>query len=83
MPSRTQVTIEPELRRRALKKAERQGISFAEYVRRAIAKDLGGEPQPLPVSAVFDLGRSRTATDIGRDKHRMIAEALEREGRRK
>ena len=81
MPSRMQITIDPELRSRAARKAERQGISIAEYVRRAIAKDLGAIPEPPPVSAIFDLGR--TDSNIARDKDRMIAEAFEAEHRRR
>jgi hypothetical protein len=60
-----------------------QGISIAEYVRRAIAKDLGTIPEPPPVSVIFDLGRSNPPSDIAHDKHRMIAEAVEAEHCRK
>lgn len=74
MTSRMQVTIDPELRRRAARKAERQGISVAEYIRRTIAKDLGVAPVSPPVSSIFDLGR--TGSRIAQDKDRMIAEAI-------
>ena len=41
MNARTQITMDPEMQRRAHAKAAELGISFAEYVRRVIAQDLG------------------------------------------
>jgi hypothetical protein len=83
MTTRSQITMEPELTRRARRRAEELGVSFAEYVRRAVIKDLG-EKSPKPdVSAVFDLSLEGPSTDIARDKDRMIADAILTEHSRK
>lgn len=81
MTSRMQITMDADLRRRAIKQAEKLGVSFAEYVRRAIAKDLGPKPKRVPISAIFDLGR--TDSDISKNKDRMIGEAFDAEHRRR
>jgi hypothetical protein len=78
MMTRTQITLYPELLRRARRKAADAGISFAEYVRRLIAQDLGEPTAPADPSAVFNLGDSG-GTDIARDKERLVAEAAEAE----
>jgi hypothetical protein len=76
MNARTQITMDPDLQRRAQARAEELGISFAEYVRRLLASDLG-EPKPkADISIIFDLGASDEPTDIARDKDRMIDEAV-------
>ena len=67
-----------ELRKRAKARAAALGITFSEYVSRLIASDLG-EDKPksrADISIVFDLGASGKPTDIARDKHKMIAEAV-------
>jgi hypothetical protein len=76
MNARTQITMDPELQRRAQARAEELGISFAEYVRRLVASDLG-EPKPkADISIVFDLVDEGPPTDIARDKDKMIGEAV-------
>src|SRR5215813_4087264 len=76
MNARTQITLDPELQRRAHAKAAELGISFAEYVRRLLASDLG-EPKPrVDISAIFDLGASDEPTNIARDKDKLIGEAV-------
>jgi hypothetical protein len=76
MNARSQITLDPETQQRAQAKAAELGISFAEYVRRLIAEDLG-EPKPkVDISAVFDLGASREPTNIARDKQKMLDEAI-------
>jgi hypothetical protein len=76
MNARTQITMDPEMQRRAHAKAAELGISFAEYVRRLVASDLG-EPKPkVDISVIFDLGASDVPTNIARDKHKMIGDAL-------
>jgi hypothetical protein len=72
MNARTQVTLEPEMQRRAQAKATDLGISLSEYVRCPIAKDLG-EPD---ISIIFDLATSGEPTNIARDKDKMIGEAV-------
>lgn len=76
MNARTQITLDPELQRRAHAKAAELGISFAEYVRRLVANDLGGPKPKADISLVFDLGASDEPTDIARDKDKMIGEAF-------
>jgi hypothetical protein len=83
MNARTQITMDPELQRRAQAKAAELGLSFAEYVRRLVAHDLG-EPKPkADVSLLFDLGASEEPTDIARDKDKLIGEAVWNEHLRK
>src|SRR5258707_2932077 len=67
--------MDPELQRRAHAKAAELGLSFAEYVRRLVAHDLGEPRRNTPISLLFDLGASREPTDIARDKDQMLAEA--------
>ena len=81
MMVRMQVTIDAELHRRAREHAVGRGISFAEYVRRLVAEDLGDGPPRGDVTAIFDLGGSGEATDIATDKDRLIGEAVEAEYR--
>jgi hypothetical protein len=76
MAARTQITMDPEMQRRAQAKAAELGISFAEYVRRVVANDLG-EPKPKPdISILFDLVKDGPATDIARDKDKLVGEAV-------
>jgi hypothetical protein len=83
MNARTQITMDPEMRRRARAKAAELGISFAEYVRRVIAQDLGEAKPKADISMIFDLGASKEPTDIARDKDELIGEAVWQEHRRK
>jgi hypothetical protein len=75
MNARTQITMDPELQRRAHAKAAELGLSFAEYVRRLVAHDLGEAKRSADISLLFDLGASREPTDIARDKDEMLADA--------
>ena len=72
MSARTQITLDRSLQRRAYAKAAELGISFAEYVRRLLAKDLGDPTAKADISAVFDLGASDEPTNIARDKHALL-----------
>jgi hypothetical protein len=64
-----------ELQQRAHAKAAELGISFAEYMRRLVAQNLG-EPKPkADNSMIFDLVDEGPPTDIARDKDKMIGEA--------
>jgi len=76
MNVRTQITLGPELQRRAHAKAAELGISFAEYIRRAIANDLGEAKPRGDISVVFDLVDEGPPTNVARDKHKMIGEAV-------
>jgi hypothetical protein len=65
----------PQLQRRAQARAAELGISFAEYVRRLVAEDIG-EPKPkADIANVFDLGSSAEPTDIAHHKDKMIDDA--------
>jgi hypothetical protein len=76
MNARTQITLDRETQRRAQAKAAELGISFAEYVRRLVADDLG-EPKRKPdISIIFNLVDEGPPTNIARDKHKMIGEAV-------
>jgi hypothetical protein len=84
MNVRTQITLDPKLQQRAQAKAAELGISFAEYVRRLVAGDLGDAPARKPdVSVVFDLVDEGPQTNIALDKDKMIAEAVWHEHRSK
>ena len=76
MIARTQITLDPELQRRAHAKAAELGISFAEYMRRLVAQDLGPPRPKADISILFDLGASGEPTDIARDKDKMIGQAV-------
>jgi|SRR4051812_45062807 hypothetical protein len=76
MNARTQITLDPETQRRAQAKAAELDISFAEYVRRLLAQDLRRPRREASVTMTFDLGASEAPTDVARDKHSMIDEAV-------
>jgi len=76
MNARTQISIDHEMRRRAQAKAAEPGLSFAEYVRRLIARNIGPAKAKPAVSIIFNLVDEGEPTDIGRDKHKMIGEAV-------
>lgn len=76
MTVRSQITLDPETQRRAHAKAAELGISFAEYVRRLVAQDLGERRPKADISIVFDLVDEGPPTDIARDKDKLIGEAV-------
>lgn len=75
MNARTQVTIDPNMQRRAQARAAELGISFAEYVRRLLAQDLGEIKRETDISLVFDLVTNGPPSNVARDKDQMVAEA--------
>ncbi len=75
MMSRTQISLESELQRRARKRAGDLGVSLAEYIRRLVARDLGSSRPASDPSAAFDLGTSG-GSDVARNKKAMLAEAF-------
>src|SRR4051794_31017900 len=83
MNARTQITLDPDTQRRAQAKAAELGISFAEYVRRLLARDLGQPKREVPISMIFDLGASGQPTDVARDKNAMLDESVWEEHVRK
>jgi hypothetical protein len=83
MMSRTQITLDPDLQRRARQRAAKLGVSFAEYVRRVVEQDLGGKRAARRgAAAVFDLGSSGGA-DVARDKDEMVGAAFAAPARRR
>ena len=76
MNARTQITMDPEMQRRAHAKAAELGISFAEYIRRVVANDLGGSKPKFDVTTLFDYVKGGPITDIARDKDKMIGDAV-------
>jgi hypothetical protein len=85
MMARNQITLEPELQKRAQQRSHDLGISFAEYIRRLVARDIGKQQPSSNPSLIFDLGSSG-GSDIAANKDRMFAEAIaasHRKSRRK
>jgi hypothetical protein len=85
MNVRNEITLDEETQRRVEARAAELGISFDDYVRRAIVGHLG-PPRPekrVDVSALFDLVTDGSRTNIARDKDKMIGEAVWREYLRK
>jgi len=75
MMSRTQITLDNETHRRARKRAAELGVSFAEYIRNLVVRDLVSPGKATDPSILFALGRS-VASDVAENKDAMIAEAF-------
>lgn len=75
MMSRIQVSLNPEMQRRARRRASDLGLSLAEYLGRLLARDLGSAQAKAAPISVFDLGSSG-GSDIAKNKSAMIAEAF-------
>ena len=76
MTTRSQITLDPELQRRAQRRAADQGISFAEYVRRLLRRDLEEPSRPkADISVIFGLGDSG-GSDVEHHKDQYIGEAI-------
>jgi hypothetical protein len=76
MMARTQIALDNELQRRARRRASDLGVSFAEYVRRLVERDLSHPKAVVGIEALFDLGSSG-GSNIARHKHEMIEEAFD------
>lgn len=81
MVTRTQITLDPEILKRAREKAARAGISLAEYIRRLVDCDLGDQPPAADPSVVFNLGDSG-GSDVALHKDAMVREAVAEEQER-
>jgi len=75
MSERTQITLDPELQKRARRKAADLGISFAEYIRRLVARDVSAPRKLSDPSVLFALGASG-GSDVAREKDEMVGKAL-------
>jgi hypothetical protein len=76
MMARSEITLDPEVQRRVRQRASDLGISFSEYVRRLVERDLSQPKAVVGIEALFDLGSSG-GSNIARDKHEMIGEAVD------
>jgi hypothetical protein len=83
MKTPTQITLDPELRRRALTRAAELGISLDEYIERLLTHDLNAPRRKADISVLFDLVDEGPRTNIARDKDKMIGEAVRKEHSRK
>ncbi len=79
---RTQIALDAEDHKRAKRRAAELSISLAEYVRRAVRRDLGEERRTGGIDAIFGLGDSG-GSDIAAHKDDYIGEAVEAAHRRK
>lgn len=75
MVVRTQITLDAEAHRRAKRRAADLGISFAEYVRRVVDRDLGDPTPRADPSEIFALFDSR-GSDVASEKDRYVDEAI-------
>jgi hypothetical protein len=76
MMARIQISLPPEDQRRARARAAELGLSFAEYVRRLVARDLGEVGTTGDAEALFDLGETG-GSDVAAAKRRYVGEAVE------
>ncbi len=74
MMVRTQVTLENDTHRRAKRRAADLGVSFAEYVRQTLDRDLGEQPK-TDISAIVGIGNSG-GSNIAKHKDQYIGEAF-------
>jgi hypothetical protein len=79
MNARTQITMDPDMQRRALAKAAELGVSFAEHIRRLVANDLGTPKPKFDASVLFDLVKDGPETDVVRDKDKVLGKTFRRE----
>jgi hypothetical protein len=66
MVVRTQVTLATDTHRRAKRRAADLGISFAEYVRQTLDRDLGEQPKTdiSAISGLFESGLTDVSSNI-------------------
>jgi len=73
--TRTQISMDREMLRRARRRAAERGVSFAEYVRTLVGTDLGAPQAASDVRDLFDTFDSG-GSDVARNKDRMVADAI-------
>jgi hypothetical protein len=74
MVIRAQVSLDADMHRRAKRRAAERGISFAEYIRQVVDRDLGEQPK-TDISAIFDLFDSGQS-DISSNVDKYLGESL-------
>jgi hypothetical protein len=75
MMARTQISLDPELRSLARRRASQRGMSLARYIRDLVARDLASPRPAADPALVFNLGASGGA-DVARDKDKLVGEAV-------
>lgn len=73
MVARTQITLDSDTHRRAKRRAADLGISFAEYVRQTLDRDLGEQPKS-DISDIFGIGESGLS-DVSSNVDKYLGEA--------
>jgi hypothetical protein len=73
MMVRTQITLDSDAHRRVKRRAAERGVSFAEYMRQVVDRDLGEQPKG-DITAIFGIGDSG-GSDIARFKEQYLDEA--------
>jgi hypothetical protein len=76
MVVRTQVTLDAEAHRRAKQRAAEQEISLAEFIRRAVERELGSPERSGDVREIFGIFDSG-GSNIAKHKDEYIAEAVD------
>jgi hypothetical protein len=66
MVVRAQVTLDADMHRRAKRRAAERGISFAEYIRQVVDRDLGEQPKSdiSEIFGLFDSGLSDVSANV-------------------
>lgn len=75
MSSRSQITLDSALARKAKARARDLGISFAEYVRRLIDRDLDGDQVRSGLGDLIGIGDSG-GSDIARHEEAYLNEVF-------
>jgi hypothetical protein len=85
MMVRTQISLPPELHRKAKRRAAAEGVSLSELARRGLEREVtDSEPSPKrDISAIFGIAGPGSPSDIARHKELYLAEASQREYERK
>jgi len=81
MMTRTQISMERTMLRKAKHRASQLGLSLAAYLRTLIERDLAPGRPPSDPTSIFDLGDSERS-DIARFKDEMVGEAVSARRRR-
>ena len=78
MTQPTNIVLDPGLRAAAKRRANERGISVSAYIRDLIREDDARSRAPTAdISSIFGIaGDGGGPTDMARDKHRLIGEAV-------
>ncbi len=70
------ITLDEETQRKAEARAADLGISLEQYVRRVVANDHSAPKRKVDMSVFFNLVTDGPASNIARDKDKMVGEAV-------